>query len=214
MASDLASGLALTSRAPQRQRGRDRVAGLQAAAAALFVERGYNATTMTEIAARAGASIGSLYLFFPTKPALAQAMLAELAEVLSVQLDALQPQVMGSSAAAIADALFQALSEFLHQHPVYTVLVDRTGDEAWRQAVRAHRRAQIAALFGLATPPLPDGQAERLALLVPSLMRSVMILSEEPAPVRAALLLELRAMLHHHLTRPGHDARIDGRTGK
>ena len=201
MSSDTASGQALTSRAPQRQRGRDRVAGLLAAAAALFVERGYDATTMTEIAARAGASIGSLYLFFPTKPALAQAMLAELAEALSTRLDALQLQVRGSAAAAIADALFQALSAFLHQHPVYTVLVDRAGNEAWRQAVRAHRRVQIAALFGLAAPPLPDGQAERLALLVPSLMRSVMILSGEPAPVRAALLRELRAMLHHHLAR-------------
>jgi AcrR family transcriptional regulator len=39
-----------------------------AAAAALFVEKGYDAATMTEIAARAGASIGSLDLFVPTKP--------------------------------------------------------------------------------------------------------------------------------------------------
>ena len=81
-------------------------------------------------------------------------------------------------------------------------MVERAGDEAWRQAVRAHRRVQMAALFGLATPALPKGQAERLALLVPSLMRSVMILGGEPAPVRAALLRELRTMLHHHLTRP------------
>ena len=41
------------SRAPQRQRGKLRVASLTAAAAALFVEKGYDATTMTEIAARA-----------------------------------------------------------------------------------------------------------------------------------------------------------------
>lgn len=199
MSSDSASDPALTSRAPRRQRGRDRVAGLLAAAAVLFVERGYEATTMTEIAARAGASIGSLYLFFSTKTALAQAMLADLAEMLSTRLDMLQSRVDGWTAAAIADALFQELSTFLHQHPVYTVLVDRAGDEAWRKAVRAHRRIQVAALFELATPSLPDGQAERLALLVPSLMRSVMVLAGEPAEMRAALLLELRTMLRHHL---------------
>jgi len=176
------------------------VAALLSAAAALFVERGYEATTMTQIAARAGASIGSLYLFFPTKSALAQAMLAELAEALSIRLDALQTQVRGYTAAAIADALFQEFSAFLHHQPAYIVLVERAGDECWRQAVRAHRRVQITALFGLATPALPDGQAERLALLVPSLMRSVMILAGEPIAMRAALLAELRAMLSHHLT--------------
>jgi AcrR family transcriptional regulator len=197
----MSSVTASPSRAPQRQRGRDRVAGLLAAAAALFVERGYDATTMTEIAARAEASIGSLYLFFPTKAALAQAMLADLSEALSTRLDVLQQQVDGRPAAIIADALFEELSAFLHQHPVYTVLVDRAGDEGWKQAVRAHRRVQIAALFGMANPRLPEGQAERLALLVPSLMRSVMIMGGEPEPVRAALLLELRTMLRHHLVR-------------
>jgi AcrR family transcriptional regulator len=200
MSSDTASGAALTSRTPRRQRGRERVAGLLTAAAALFVERGYEATTMTEIAARAGASIGSLYLFFPTKTSLAEALLAELAETLSARLDALQPRVAGWAAAAIADAVFQELSAFLHRHPVYAALVDRAGDEAWRLAVRAHRRVQIAALFGLATPSLPEGQAERLAVLVPLLMRSVITLFGEPAVTRAALLVELRAMLRHHLT--------------
>ncbi len=206
MSSRIASGPPLispstASRAPQRQRGRDRVAALLGAAAALFVERGYDATTMTEIAARAGASIGSLYLFFPTKPALAQAMLADLAETLSARLDALQLRVSGSTAASIADALFLELSAFLQQHPVYTVLIDLAGDEAWRQAVRTQRRNQVAALFGLAIPALPKDQAERLALLMPSLMRSVMTLGGEPAPLRAACLQELRAMLHNHLAR-------------
>lgn len=199
MSSRIASGPSITSRAPQRQRGRDRVTGLLAAAAALFVERGYDATTMTEIAARAGASIGSLYLFFPTKPVLAQAMLADLAETLSARLDALRLRVSGSTAATIADALFLELSAFLHQHPVYTVLIDLAGDEAWRQAVRTQRRVQVAALFELAAPALPKDQAERLALLVPSLMHSVMLLGCEPAPLRAACLQELRAMLQHHL---------------
>jgi AcrR family transcriptional regulator len=36
------------------------VAALIAAASAVFLEKGYDAATMTEIAARAGASIGSL----------------------------------------------------------------------------------------------------------------------------------------------------------
>ena len=52
---------------PKRERGKQRVAALMDAGAELFAEKGYEATTMTEIASRAGAAIGSLYQFFPSK---------------------------------------------------------------------------------------------------------------------------------------------------
>ena len=188
------------SRLPQRQRGRDRVAALMAAAATLFVEKGYDATTMTEIAARAGASIGSLYLFFPTKPVLAQSMLTELAEALSGRLDALQAGSAGWSAVALAEALFDQLADFLVQHPVYTVLIDLPGDDGWRNTVRLRRRQQIAALFSQADPPLPPGQPERLAVIVPQLIRMTMLLGNEPEALRHGVLAELRAMLRHHLS--------------
>jgi AcrR family transcriptional regulator len=201
MPSGNASDPAPLSRIPQRQRGRDRVASLMAAAAALFVERGYDATTMTEIAARAGASIGSLYLFFPTKTALAQAMMTELADILSARLDDLQVRTKGWRAAAIADALFGELSEFLTAHPVYGALIDLPGDDEWKETIRARRREQISALFEHAIPHLPEGQPQRLALIVPQLMRYVMVLRDKAATPRAAVLEELRAMLSHHLDR-------------
>jgi AcrR family transcriptional regulator len=199
MSSEIATPPVLTRRAPQRQRGRDRVAGLMAAAAALFVEKGYVATTMTEIAARAGASIGSLYLFFPTKAALAQSMATALADALSAQLDALRCRVEGWHGAVIADALFEELSQFLAEHPVYAVLVDLPGDDGWKQAVRVLRRAQIADLFAHACPLLPPGQAERLAIIVPQLMRIPMTVGQDGAPSRDAIVSELRDMLRHHL---------------
>lgn len=186
-------------RAPQRRRGHARVASLMAAAAALFVEKGFDATTMTEIAARAGASIGSLYLFFPTKPALAQALTVELGDALSARLDALQARSSGWTAARIADALFEDLLLFLATHPVYAALVELPGEDGWKQAVRARRRRQIAALFSQACPALPDGQPERLAVIVPQLMRITMVANGEPAPLRDAVRQELRDMLRHHL---------------
>jgi AcrR family transcriptional regulator len=187
---------------PQRQRGRVRVAGLIAAASSLFVEKGYNATTMTEIASRAGASIGSLYLFFPTKPALAQAMLTTLADDLSARLDALGERTRGWRAAAIADALFDELALFLAAHPVYGVLIDLPGDDTWKRRMTQRRRDQIAALFAGASPALPRAQPRRLAVIVPQLIRVVMAMSGEQAALRAAVLAETRAMLTHHLDRP------------
>jgi AcrR family transcriptional regulator len=193
----MARGEALKTRKPQRRPGRERVAALQAAAAAILLEKGYDAATMTEVAQRAGASIGSLYLFFPTKAALANAMLTELGEALSLKLDALREEVRGRSAVAIADALFEELATFLAASPVYSVLIDLRGDHDWRQAVRLRRRIQIAALFREAVPPLPEGQPERLALVVPELMRIIMLLRGR-ADMKAAMT-EVRAMLRHHL---------------
>ncbi len=107
-------------RAPAREKGRARVAALMSAAVATFVEKGFEATTMTEIAARAGASIGTLYLFFATKDVLAQAILAETAEDLSGRLDGLSERAAGLTPAQIADALFAELAAFLDEHPVYS----------------------------------------------------------------------------------------------
>ena len=68
------------ARAPQRHRGRLRVAAILEAGAEAFREKGYDAVTMTEIAARSGTTFGSLYRFFPSKEALANALLAQYAE--------------------------------------------------------------------------------------------------------------------------------------
>ena len=196
MSSEIASDAA---RHPQRQRGRDRVAALVGAATALFLERGYDATTMTEIATRAGASIGSLYLFFPTKLALAAAMLAQLGDALSARLDSLHARSAGWPAARLADALFDELAAFIEAHPVYAALIDVPGDTAWRDTVRARRRLQIAALFAQAAPALPEGQAERLAIIVPQLMRISIVMRGEPERLREGVSRELRAMLRRHL---------------
>jgi len=51
------------AKAPRRARGHARVASLLEAASAEFAEKGYEATTMTAIAARAESSIGSLHQF-------------------------------------------------------------------------------------------------------------------------------------------------------
>ncbi len=186
------------SRAPLRERGRHRVAALTASAAALFVEKGFEATTMTEIASRAGASIGTLYLFFPTKQALAHAMLVEFSDQLSTRLDILRDRTKGLAPAAIADALFAELAQTMAAHPVYSILIDQPKDEDWRRVIRAKRHDQIAALFAAAKPALPRGQAERLAEIVPQLMRITLMLRGEVS-LRDAILEEMRLMLHHHL---------------
>ena len=73
--------------APKRQRGRDRVAAILEAATQLFIDQGA-AVTMTEIAARSGTAIGSLYRFFPTRDALVATLLERYTEDLHRALTA------------------------------------------------------------------------------------------------------------------------------
>ena len=61
-------------RVPVQDRGRRTVARVLDAAAEEFVSAGYDATTTTQIAQRAGVSVGSLYQFFPDKQALLDAL--------------------------------------------------------------------------------------------------------------------------------------------
>jgi AcrR family transcriptional regulator len=49
---------------------------LLASAAELFLERGFEAATTREVAARSGVAVGTLFNYFPTKEALAHALLA------------------------------------------------------------------------------------------------------------------------------------------
>ena len=62
---------------PRRRRKDARPAELTAAALALFVDKGFAATRLDDIAARAGVSKGTLYLYFASKEALFKAVIAE-----------------------------------------------------------------------------------------------------------------------------------------
>lgn len=64
-------------RPPRRRRKEARPSELTAAALALFVEKGFAATRLEDIAARAGVSKGTLYLYFESKEALFKTVIEE-----------------------------------------------------------------------------------------------------------------------------------------
>lgn len=78
----------------RRQRRKEaRPAELAAAALALFVEKGFAATRLDDVAARAGVSKGTLYLYFDSKEALFRAVIEEsllpLIDAFEIKVEAL-----------------------------------------------------------------------------------------------------------------------------
>lgn len=63
--------------APRRRRKEARPGELTAAALELFVEKGFAGTRLDDVAARAGVSKGTLYLYFDSKEALFKAVIEE-----------------------------------------------------------------------------------------------------------------------------------------
>lgn len=182
--------------APQRQRGRDRVAALVAAGARVFGEKGYDAATMTEIAGVAGAAIGSLYQFFPTKEAIADAVHAAVGDALLEVLQGLAKDAAGLSPDDLADRLFGAFFAFLTANPAFVTLADLPPDPG-KTARRAAMRSSVADLLTAINPPKPRHEAERLAILILHLMRVAVSVSSEPdLPDRDAVLADLQTVLH------------------
>ncbi|MGY5778145.1 TetR/AcrR family transcriptional regulator [Rhizobium sp. LEGMi135b] len=190
----------LKTRTPKRQRGHERVVILLDAAAKVFARKGYDAATMTEIAAEAHSSIGSLYQFFPTKPLLAEALHIERLERLKAGLRDVAESSAGLSAADCGEAIFDALGVFMEKYPELSVLAGRRDIPKERKArSRAELKELIADVLRQATPSISD-DVVLMSGLVLELLRIVVVVAAEPDAVEDRRVAgELRLMLRKRL---------------
>jgi AcrR family transcriptional regulator len=121
---------------PQQKRSRDKRARLKVAGLALFGEKGYEGTSIEEIAKRAKLAVGSFYQHFRSKRQLLLALMDELLEKLS-QLD-FRPGAVTDVRAGVRVLLSRAFSHDLRYLGAY---------RAWQEAA-------------LADPDLAQKQAE------------------------------------------------------
>jgi AcrR family transcriptional regulator len=189
-----------SARTPRRERGRLRVAALLDAAGAVFADKGFDGATMTEIAARAGASIGSLYQFFPTKELLAEAVMARDTAVLIERLATFEAAAAAWSPVDLAGRLAPALIEFRAHHPAFAILLDAVGAPAEKKAAAGRAvRARVRAILAAAAPGRPAALLDAAAVAVQQVMKGAVAVKAEADPIWPAALDELRTMLRLYL---------------
>jgi len=190
------------AKTPTRARGVQRVADLLDAGAVLFAEQGYDATTMTQIALRAGASIGSLYQFFPSKEALAEALFGRYVERVATLLEGMVKRAPGLSPARLADLLVNLMLDVRSDRDATAALSSSVaGIVERRKPLRGATRRQIAAILRAANPRLAEKRAAAAAVVIAHFMKMVPILSREEEEAGQALVAEARKMLAAYIER-------------
>jgi AcrR family transcriptional regulator len=184
------------ARAPQRQRGRLRVAAILEAGATAFREKGYEAVTMTEIAARSGTTFGSLYRFFPSKEALANALLAQYAERALDRLAELAELAPTMTPAALADALVDFMTKLQSERSFAMALMEAgAGDGDKREAFRSAFRASISLILLRAFPDCGQSKAQAMTAVVLHILKGLATATPEKLADACLLRAEFRDLL-------------------
>jgi AcrR family transcriptional regulator len=171
------------------------------AAAAVIQERGFEAATMAEIAARADAKIGSLYRFFPNKEAMADALMRHHAEILQAEYDAIHARAANATPEELADILIDLLVKLHPQARALTALLDsRTDWTEVRHRFRTQTLAGIKTALTTRAPDLDDKEAEDISAVVLNNMKTMVGMATRDAPTTPGAPDQLRLMNRLYLT--------------
>jgi AcrR family transcriptional regulator len=185
---------------PKRERGRQRVQAIMSAAMDVFAEKGFDAATMTEIAARSDTAIGSLYRFFASKEVLADALLLRYTQHAEQGLEEIKHQVCGLSAESVAALLVDFMVALQAQRRYALVLLDARGGSGGRRVqFRRAIRAGLAAILLEASDTLTPARARAMAPVLLYLLKGVSLARDEEPAVQAALTGEIRELVRLYL---------------
>jgi AcrR family transcriptional regulator len=188
------------------------VEGILSAAAQVFESRGYAAGTTNRIAERAGVSIGTLYQYYPSKEAIAVALLERHVADTERRLH----EWVGHMVAEQHDlraALHDYVREMLEMHcgrpRLQHILLEETPlpERVHRALLKAERRAaRIVAGLLRVYPEIPRARGERIGFLVvqtvESLTHRFAAHPDQQVISRAAFVEEVVTMLFAYLTCP------------
>jgi AcrR family transcriptional regulator len=184
---------------PRRRPGKERVAALMEAAASVIAEKGYEAATMAEIAARAGALVGSLYHFFPSKEALAEALIRRYEGIVDDAFARIDERAASMSVEELANALIGLMIGIQVESRAMVALLEARADwSAKRREFMDNSLRRIAKTLTLKSPALDAESALSIAVVLLQNMKAMKALVAEYGEASGAVA-ELREMTQVYL---------------
>jgi AcrR family transcriptional regulator len=164
----------------RRQATRQR---LYEAAVTLFAEKGFSATTVDEIAERAGVAKGTVYYNFKSKTELFEELLRHGVGLLTASLRsaAEETEERGGTRVGALDAMIRAGLVFIDRYPAFTQLyvaeLWRT-NRAWQPTLLAVRREAVAVVEEVLREGVGNGELSKeidIALTAAALVGMVLV---------------------------------------
>ena len=190
--------VARSAHVPQRRNGKLRVAAILEAAATVIDEKGFDGTTMSEIADRSGTKIGSLYRFFPNKESVADKLLESGRGCMAAAFEQFQLTVPNLPVDDLADGLMSVVCE-LFGRPGFKKLLD-SGKE-WsekREELRHSVLQRIARCLLTNSPALDKGSARDMATVI-LLHAKAVATNRALFPPRSSIAIEFRDLARLYL---------------
>jgi AcrR family transcriptional regulator len=185
---------------PQQERSARRLAGFLQAAAELFAELGYEATTMQAIADRSKSSIGALYNYFPDKQSVAVTLHAQYSEELHNRLQLFIEDSRKLSISRFAESFIDQMVAFAQEYPAWLHLVGAPIPYRRDLAARRALRVSIADAFRAKNPSLSSDRGLLTANVAVQIIKAMMALyRESDAKSREAVAAEFRKVLATYL---------------
>ena len=185
---------------PVRRNGRERVSAILDAATALFGNKGFDATTMSEIASQSKTAAGSLYRFFPTKEAVGDAIVVRYVERFEIAFAGLVKTAGQLSATDISRIALDAMLELEDDHAA-AISVAESGGVTREQRQRQTKRvlATIAQLLSYALPTVAPARVPVCAFTLMQLFKTFTVTSKSQAPQSPAAIEEMRLVIELYL---------------
>lgn len=191
---------------PRQERSRRRYWLILVAGAELFAELGYEATTMDAIATAAATSIGSVYRFFPNKPALFQAVATlALAQIQTAVLEVLAlAQRPDASWQVLLDEVIDRLVLVHREDPAVRAMLanlqlyDVYAEQDER--LNAELVAATGSLLHAWAPSLREGDRVVVATMIVQTIAGILVVAQREAPTLAeGMTAQLKLMLRRYL---------------
>ena len=187
-------------RIPCQERGERRVAELIEAAESVIAEAGYEAATMSAIAERAGAPIGSLYQFFPCKAAITQALRNAYGKEFEETFAPLAEKAKSLELRQFVSRLIDLTTRFVDSHPAFPALLDAPRSTRAAPAIRSLIRERFAGFFLVRHPRMSKHRALQMATVTIQILKALNQLYTEDSPnERRPFVQEFKLVLYSYL---------------